>query len=102
MLKKPLAQTFKTDWLSRAPRKARIGDSTLIAAIREVMQGRAYDLGAGVFKKRLCKNMLRSIVPAAPSATSDRMSGCRLDMVTPPGSADDGRTPRLMPAKSGN
>ena len=40
-------------WLSKAARKARIGDPALIAAIREVMQGQADDLGGGVFKKRL-------------------------------------------------
>lgn len=45
-------------------RKARIGDPALIAAIREVIQGQADDLGGGVFKKRLNKNMHRSIVLA--------------------------------------
>ena len=36
----------------------------MIAAIREVMQGQADDLGGGVYKKRLNKNMHRSIVLA--------------------------------------
>jgi hypothetical protein len=62
MPKAPLTRAFKTAWFSKAARKARIGDSTLIAAIREVMQGQADDLGGGVFKKRLNKNMHRSIV----------------------------------------
>ena len=64
VLKKPLKRAFKTAWFSKAARKARIGDLALIAAIREVMQGQADDLGGGVFKKRLNKNMHRSIVLA--------------------------------------
>lgn len=64
MLKKPLTRAFKTAWFSKAARKARIGDPALIAAISEVMQGRADDLGGGVFKKRLNDNMHRSIVLA--------------------------------------
>ena len=64
VLKKPLKRPFKTAWFSKAARKARIGDPALIAAIREVMQGQADDLGGGVFKKRLNKNRHRSIVLA--------------------------------------
>jgi len=64
MLKKPLTRAFKTAWFSKAARKARIGDPALIAAIREVKQGQTDDLGGGVFKKRLNKNMHRSIVLA--------------------------------------
>lgn len=62
MPKKTLTRAFKTAWFSKAARKARIDDPALIAAIREVMQGQADDLGGGVFKKRLNKNMHRSIV----------------------------------------
>ena len=64
MPRKPLTRAFKTAWFSKAARKARIGDPALVAAIREVMQGQADDLGGGVFKKRLNKNMHRSIVLA--------------------------------------
>ncbi len=64
MLKEPLTRAFKTAWFSKAARKARIGDPALIAAIREVMRGQADDLGGGVFKKRLNKNMHRSILLA--------------------------------------
>jgi len=64
MLKKPLTRAFKTAWFSKAAGKARIGDPALMAAIRAVMQGQADDLGGGVFKKRLNKNMHRSIVLA--------------------------------------
>ncbi len=64
MPNKSLKRAFKTAWFSKAARKARISDPALIAAIREVMQGEADDLGGGVFKKRLNKNMHRSIVLA--------------------------------------
>ena len=62
MPRKSSKRAFKTAWFSKAARKARISDPALIAAIREVMQGQADDLGGGVFKKRLNKNMHRSIV----------------------------------------
>jgi hypothetical protein len=62
MPKKPLTRAFKTAWFGKAARKARIGDPALLASIHEVMQGQADDLGGGVFKKRLNKNMHRSIV----------------------------------------
>ena len=58
------ARVFKTAWFSRAARKARIGDGALCEAIREVMKGQADDLGGGVFKKRLNRNMHRSIILA--------------------------------------
>ena len=61
---RPLTRAFKTAWFSKAARKAGIGNPALIAAIREVMQGQADDLGGGVFKKRLNKNLHRSIVLA--------------------------------------
>lgn len=41
---KPLARAFKMAWFSKAERKVRIGDPALIAAIREVMQGRAVEV----------------------------------------------------------
>lgn len=62
MPRETVKRAFKTAWFSKAARKARIGDPALIAAIRQVMQGQADDLGGGVFKKRLNKNMHRSIV----------------------------------------
>jgi hypothetical protein len=57
-------RTFKTAWFSKAVRKARIKDGELCEAIQEVMKGQADDLGGGVFKKRLNKNMHRSIILA--------------------------------------
>src|SRR5271157_4046950 len=55
---------FKTKWFSRESRKALISDQELCKAIRQVMLGQADDLGGGVFKKRLGKNLYRSIVVA--------------------------------------
>ncbi|MGB8260711.1 MAG: type II toxin-antitoxin system RelE/ParE family toxin [Terracidiphilus sp.] len=57
-------RVFKTAWFSRAARKARIPDAELCTAIRQVMLGQADDLGGGVFKKRLGKNLYRSIIVA--------------------------------------
>ena len=57
-------RVFKTRWFSKAARKALIKDDELRQAIAEVMKGQADDLGGGVFKKRLNKNMHRSIILA--------------------------------------
>ncbi len=59
-----ITRTFKTAWFSKTARKARIGDEELCEAIKEVMKGQADDLGGGVFKKRLNRNMHRSIILA--------------------------------------
>jgi hypothetical protein len=58
------ARAFKTAWFTKAARKARIEDDELCEAIEEVRKGQADDLGGGVFKKRLNKNMHRSIILA--------------------------------------
>jgi hypothetical protein len=55
---------FKTAWFAKVARKARIGDTELCEAIAEGMKGQCDDLGGGVFKKRLNKNMHRSIILA--------------------------------------
>ncbi|HEY6491340.1 MAG: type II toxin-antitoxin system RelE/ParE family toxin [Terracidiphilus sp.] len=57
-------RVFKTGWFSKAARKAHITDMQLCLAIGEVMLGQADDLGGGVFKKRLGKNLYRSIIVA--------------------------------------
>ena len=57
-------RTFKTTWFTKAANKARIKDAELCEAISEVMKGQGDDLGGGVFKKRLNKNMHRSIILA--------------------------------------
>jgi hypothetical protein len=59
-----LSRIFKTAWFTKAAKKARITDEELCAAIRQVMQGQADDLGGGVFKKRLKDNRHRSIIIA--------------------------------------
>lgn len=58
------ARVFKTAWFSKAARKAFIADDELCLAIRQVMAGQADDLGGGVYKKRLGKNLYRSIIVA--------------------------------------
>lgn len=58
------ARIFKTARFARAARKAHIDDDELCKAIRQIMNGQAADLGGGVFKKRLNKNMHRGIVLA--------------------------------------
>ena len=49
---------------SKAARKAHIADGELCEAIRQVIQGQAVDLGGGVYKKRLNRNVHRSIILA--------------------------------------
>ena len=53
---------FKTAWFSKATRKAHIDDDELREAAYAAMNGQADDLGGGVFKKRLNRNMHRSII----------------------------------------
>ena len=55
---------FKTAWFAKASKKARIPDAELCEAIQQVMLGQADDLGGGVFKKRLGRNLYRSLVLA--------------------------------------
>ena len=57
-------RVFKTAWFAKASKKARITDDELCSAIRQVMLGQADDLGGGVFKKRLGKNLYRSLILA--------------------------------------
>ena len=59
-----VSRMFKTAWFTKASRKAGISDKQLCLAIAQVMQGRADDLGGGVFKKRLNDNRHRSIILA--------------------------------------
>lgn len=61
---KEVARIFKTPWFTKAAKKALIKDSELCAAVEATMAGRADDLGGRVFKKRLDKNLSRSIILA--------------------------------------
>jgi hypothetical protein len=58
------ARVFKTAWFSKAAFKAQILDRELCIAILQMMLGQADDVGGGVYKKRLGKNLYRSIVVA--------------------------------------
>jgi len=55
---------FKTRLFTKEAAKADISDSELLKAIKQVAEGKADDLGGGVFKKRLKDNTHRSIVLA--------------------------------------
>ncbi len=55
-------RAFKTRWFERAARKAAIGDAELMQAVEEAARGQAVDLGGGVLKKRLHRNLHRGIV----------------------------------------
>lgn len=62
MSRSEAARVFKTAWFAKAARKARIYDDELCEIIRAVMKGQCEDLGGGVYKKRLNKNMHRSVI----------------------------------------
>src|ERR1039458_4467978 len=55
-------RVFKTAWFSKAASKAHIQDAELCADIQEILKGQCVDLGGAVFKKRLNRNLHRSIV----------------------------------------
>lgn len=55
-------RVFKTAWFAKAAKKAKISDRQLCVAIKQVMEGKADDLGSGVYKKRLNDDLHRSIV----------------------------------------
>ena len=55
-------RVFKAAWFAKAAKKALIKDDGLCEAMGEVFKGQCDDLGGGVYKKRLNKNMHRSIV----------------------------------------
>ena len=57
-------RAFKTEWFAKAAKKADISDIDLCKAIEQVRLGQCDDLGGGVLKKRLNKNMHRSIIIA--------------------------------------
>lgn len=53
---------FKTKAFAKLAAKARISDLELYRAGSDLIQGKGINLGGGVWKKRLNKNMHRSIV----------------------------------------
>jgi hypothetical protein len=64
MCKNLTSRTFKTKKFSKQCHGIGITDDDLCQSIVEVMEGKADDLGGGVYKKKLNKNMHRSIVLA--------------------------------------
>jgi hypothetical protein len=60
----PVVRIFKTARFAKTAKKTGISDAALCEAMAEVMKGQCVDLGGGVFKKRLNKNMHRSIILA--------------------------------------
>lgn len=54
-------RAFKTAWFAKAARKQGIPEAELRAAVRDVLRGQAEDLGGGVFKKRMQRNLRRAI-----------------------------------------
>ncbi|WJV66562.1 type II toxin-antitoxin system RelE/ParE family toxin [Pectobacteriaceae bacterium CE70] len=57
-------RVFKTKWFTKAAKSHAIKDSELCQAIEAVTQGKADDLGGGVYKKRLNQNRNRAIILA--------------------------------------
>ncbi|QTF06814.1 type II toxin-antitoxin system RelE/ParE family toxin [Brenneria izadpanahii] len=57
-------RVFKTKWFTKAAKSHSIKDSELCRAIEAVVQGKASDLGGGVYKKRLNRNRDRAIILA--------------------------------------
>ena len=55
---------FNTAWFAKAARKAHIGDDELCAAVAQARAGQCDDLGNGVYKKRVSRNLYRSIILA--------------------------------------
>lgn len=57
-------RVFRTSSFTRAARRARISDAELCKRAREAAAGQVVDLGGGVFKKRLNRNLHRGIILA--------------------------------------
>jgi hypothetical protein len=57
-------RVFKTAWFAKAAKKAQIGDDELCSAVAQAREGKCDDLGNGVYKKRVSRNLYRSIILA--------------------------------------
>jgi hypothetical protein len=57
-------RVFKSKSFAREARKAGIGDDELCEAVGQVIKGRCEDLGGSVYKKRVSRNLYRSIILA--------------------------------------
>ncbi len=58
------ARVHKTAWFARMARKAAIADDELCRAVKQAQAGQCDDLGGGVYKKRVSRNLYRSIILA--------------------------------------
>lgn len=59
-----LPRSFKTKYFAKQARKAKIDDKELCRVLQDLVEGKATDLGGGVYKKRLGDNRHRSIIVA--------------------------------------
>ena len=59
-----MVRAAETAWFTKAARKARTKDNELYEAIEEVRKRQEDELGGGVFKKRLNRNLHRSLILA--------------------------------------
>lgn len=59
---------FKTKWFTKTAKSHGIKDSELCQAIDAVIEGKADDLGGGVYKKRLNESRDRAIILAKGGA----------------------------------
>jgi hypothetical protein len=66
-------RVFKTEYFAKLARKAGIADKELCEASAEVRKGQCDDLGGGVFKKRLNKNLHRGLAKDYESLTKDKL-----------------------------
>jgi len=57
-------RVFKTAWFAKAARKAQIGGDELCSAVAQAGEVKCDDLGNGVFKERVSRNLYRSIILA--------------------------------------
>lgn len=57
-------RVFRTKWFTKAARSQGIKDVVLCDALKTVLEGKAENLGGGVYKKRLNQNRVRSIILA--------------------------------------
>lgn len=61
---RPQERAFKTSWFTKTAEKAGIDDAALCVAVRQARAVQCDDLGGGVYKKRVSRNLYRSIILA--------------------------------------
>jgi hypothetical protein len=58
------SRVFKIAWFAKAAHKAGIGNEELCRAVTQAQSGQCDDLGGGVYKKRVNRNLYRSLMLA--------------------------------------